>query len=290
MIFLILSIACSVTVGVLLKFAKRYQINVMQAVTWNYLFAIVLSFIIFKPAISDITLAHIHPTYLALGILLPTIFVVQARAVFHAGLAKTDIAQRLSLFISLCAAYFLFNEQFDGYKRIGLVFGFAAIVLTLMRKKDVAQESTGKSVIYLLFVFLGFGCIDVFFKMVSQITAISYTTSLVIIFGIAFILSLIYLSYLTVTKRIKLQLINLICGCILGLFNFGNILFYIKAHKAMAESPFVVFASMNIGVIVLGSLIGVLIFKEKLSKLNYLGLLFALIAIILITLSKIYAV
>ena len=95
--------------------------------------------------------------------------------------------------------------------------------------------------------------------------------------------------YLAITKRTKLQLINFICGCILGLFNFGNILFYLKAHRAMADNPSTVFAAMNIGVIVIGSLIGIIAFKERLSKLNYVGLLFALVAIVLITLSKLHA-
>lgn len=39
---------------------------------------------------------------------------------------------------------------------------------------------------------------------------------------------------------------------------------------------------MNMGVIILGSLIGVFAFKEKLSKLNYSGLVLALVSIIII--------
>jgi drug/metabolite transporter (DMT)-like permease len=290
MIFLLFSIAFSVTVGVLLKLAKRYEINVLQAITWNYLFAIVLSLLFFKPAISVINGSNFNPIYVALGILLPLIFIVQAKAVLHAGLAKTDIAQRLSLFISLCAAYFLFNEQFNTLKYLGLAFGFIAIVLTLLRKKGAETGSSSLSVTYLLLVFVGFGIIDVLFKMVSQLTEIPYTTSLFIIFCISFVFSITYLLYLFIFKKLKLQLVNFACGCILGLFNFGNILFYLKAHQAMAESPFVVFATMNIGVIIIGSLIGVFAFKEKLTKLNYIGLFLALIAITLITFSKIYAI
>jgi hypothetical protein len=45
-------------------------------------------------------------------------------------------------------------------------------------------------------------------------------------------------------------------------FNFGNILFYLKAHQAFADNPSTVFAAMNMGVIILGSL-GILVFKEK---------------------------
>lgn len=288
MIFLILSIICSVTVGVLLKLAKRYQIDIMQAVTWNYLFAIGMSVFFFKPDFSAINLQVISPIYIALGILLPIIFLFQGTAVRQAGLAKTDIAQRLSLFLSLCAAYFLFNENFDRLKYVGIIFGFLAIVLTMYRKGG--STSSKNSWIYLLLVFAGFGVIDVLFKLVSQITILPYTTSLFIIFCISFVLSLGYILYLSSIKKTKLQLINFICGCVLGLFNFGNILFYLKAHRAMADNPSTVFAAMNIGVIIIGSLIGIILFKEKLSKWNYAGLVFALIAIVLITLSKLHAV
>lgn len=288
MIFLVLSIICSVTVGVMLKLAKRYQINVMQAVTWNYLFAICLSLVFFKPNLGAISLADGKPVYIALGILLPIIFLIQGLAVRYTGLARTDIAQRLSLFLSLCAAYFLFNEQFNRLKYVGLIFGFAAIVCTMYRKSE--SKLVQSNWLYLLLVFIGFGAIDVLFKLVSQITIVPYTTSLFIIFCISFILSLAYILYLAVVKKNKLQLINFICGCVLGLFNFGNILFYLKAHKAMADNPSTVFAAMNMGVIIVGSIIGIVIFKERLSKLNYAGLILALVAVTLITLSKLYAV
>jgi multidrug transporter EmrE-like cation transporter len=40
------------------------------------------------------------------------------------------------------------------------------------------------------------------------------------------------------------------------------------------------------GVIIIGSLTGIFIFKEKLSKMNFTGLFLALIAIVLIVLSQ----
>lgn len=288
MIYLVLSIICSVTVGVLFKLAKRYQINITQAITWNYLFAICLSLMCFKPNFSSISVSNISPIYWTLGILLPSIFIFLGLSVRNAGLARTDIAQRLSLFISLSAAFFLFKENFDRYKEVAIVFGFAAIIFTMYRKGD--RMSSKRSWLYLLLVFLGFGAVDVLFKMVSQITIIPYTTSLFIIYCIAFLLSLVYLLYLVARRQTKLQLINFFCGCILGIFNFGNILFYLRAHREMSDNPSTVFAAMNMGVIVAGTLIGVFIFRERLSRWNYLGLILALVSIVLITLSKLYAV
>ncbi|MBB2147829.1 EamA family transporter [Pedobacter gandavensis] len=288
MIYLIVSIFCSVTVAVLLKLARRYKINVLQAITWNYLFAIALSFFFFKPSINDLTTAKISPVYLGLGVLLPLVFWFLGASIRSIGIAKTDIAQRLSLFISILAAYFLFGDQFNTLKILGLCFGFTAIIFTLYRKSKA--KTSGGNWLYPLLVFFGFGVIDILFKQIAQIKDLPYTSSLILTFAISFVLSLLAIVYLAVIRKQKLELVNLACGAVLGIFNFGNILFYLKAHRAMAENPSTVFAAMNIGVIILGTLVGIFLFKEKLNKLNYVGLILALIAIIFITLSQFHAI
>ncbi|WP_285058292.1 DMT family transporter [Pedobacter ginsengisoli] len=287
MIYLIISICCSVTVAVLLKLAKRYKISIPQAVTWNYLFAISLSFVFFRPAIGHFTAGTPPKIHLALGVLLPVIFWFLAASVKNIGIVKTDIAQRLSLFIPILAAYFLFKEDFTTLKLCGLAIGFIAIFFTLYKK---TKSSQAVNWIYPVIVFIGFGLIDTLFKQVAQIKTIPYTSSLVLIFALSFIISLAFIAYQSLIKKQKLELINFICGCILGFFNFFNILFYLKAHRAMADNPSTVFAAMNIGVIILGTLVGIFIFREKLNKLNYWGLSLALVAILLITLSQKYAV
>jgi drug/metabolite transporter (DMT)-like permease len=284
MIYIILSICCSVTVAVLLKLAKRYQISIIQAVTINYLAALTLCFLFFKPDVKLVTAGAPWPIYIALAILLPSIFLFLAASVKNLGIVKTDIAQRLSLFIPILAAYFLFKEDFNYLKIIGLGIGFVAIFLTFLRKSD--QEGSKGSLLYPIMVFIGFGVIDVLFKQIALYKELPYTTSLFTVFCMAFIVSLLIVISMVIAGKIKLQLVNVVCGLILGFFNFGNILFYMKAHKALAENPSTVFAAMNLGVIIVGTLIGVIAFKEKLSKLNYVGIIFAIAAVIFITLSQ----
>ncbi|WP_145854290.1 DMT family transporter [Pedobacter suwonensis] len=285
MIYIILSICCSVTVAVLLKLAKRYHISVIQAVTVNYFIALSLCLLFFKPDVKLITYAAPWPIYIALAILLPSIFLFLAASVKKLGIVKTDIAQRLSLFIPILAAYFLFKEDFNQFKVIGLAIGFVAIVLTFLRKSD-HQKTGKKSLLYPIMVFVGFGVIDVLFKQIALYKELPYTASLFTVFGLAFIVSIILVIAMVVAGKTKLQLINVVCGFILGLFNFGNILFYMKAHKALANNPSTVFAAMNLGVIIVGTLIGLIVFKEKLSKLNYAGIILAIAAVIFITLSQ----
>jgi multidrug transporter EmrE-like cation transporter len=287
MIYILISICCSISVAVLLKLARRYKIDVVQAVTWNYLVAIVLAVVFFKPQANDL-LQPPAPVYVALGILLPVIFWFLAASIKNIGIVKTDIAQRLSLFLPILAAYFIFKEQLSTLKIIGLGIGILAILLTLIKKKQHA--ATGSNWAYPLVVFTGFGIIDILFKQVALLKAIPYTSSLIVVFCIAFVISLTYMLTIAFKKKLKIELINVLCGSVLGTFNFGNILFYLKAHQAFATSPTTVFAAMNMGVIILGSIIGVVLFKEKLSKVNYAGLGLAIIAILFITLSQIYVV
>ena len=290
MIYIVLSIFCSVTVAVLLKLSRRYQINIIQAVTVNYLTALVLCFLFFKPALSSFTSEAPWATYISLAILLPTVFLFLAASIKNLGIVKTDVAQRLSLFIPILASYFIFNETFNQWKLIGLCVGFPAILLTFIRKNRDRQSEGNAGWQYPLLVFLGFGIIDVLFKQIALYKAIAYTSSLFMVFCLAFIVAVLITISLVIVRKTKIQLINLLCGLILGVFNFGNILFYLKAHQALVSNPSTVFASMNLGVIVVGSLIGILVFKEKLGKFNYLGIALALLAVVFITLSQIYAV
>ena len=69
-------------------------------------------------------------------------------------------------------------------------------------------------------------------------------------------------------------------GLLLGALNFGNILYYVRAHQAFKNDPTLVFAGMNIGVITLGTLVGALLFREKISRVNAVGILLAIASIV----------
>lgn len=283
MIYIIIAICCNITVGVLFKLARRYRINAEQAIVWNYLMAIIMSWFFFDPQLT-ITGNAPYTIYIALGILLPVMFVVISRSIRYTGIVRTDVAQRLSLFIPIIAAYFLFKEIFSLNRIGGIALGFLAITCSIPWQKQTSAAGHQKvSWLYPVTVFIGMGIIDVLFKQLAQTRTMPYTSALFVVFLLAFLLSGTVLLYMFLSRKMKFEWINFVCGLVLGLFNFGNILFYLKAHQALAETPSVVFSAMNIGVIILGSLVGLLIFKEKLTKLNYAGIALAIISILVIS-------
>ena len=281
--FVLLSVICSVTVGIFLKVAKKMQLSVFQIITFNYFSALLLTYFTYQPELTFKEKTIPYSLYIGLAILLPIVFLIQAKSIKETGIVKTDIAQRLSLFIPLTASYFIFNETFSQLKIIGFIIGFSAIFFTLNKKSDTKSNNW----VYPLLVLLGFGIIDILFKKVAVLKEFNFTTSLFIIFCGAFVISISFLIGKILVQKEKLEFKNILWGLALGILNFGNILFYLKAHKALSESPSTVFAGMNMGVIILGSIAGILIFKEKITKWNYFGIFLAIVSITFITLSQI---
>ena len=279
LLYLAASIACSVTVAAMLKLARGWRIDVRQAIAVNYAVAATLCWALLRPA-SDTLFAAGTPwlTLAALGILLPSVFLAMAQAVRHAGVARSDAAQRLALFIPLIAAFLLFGETPDGRKLAAIALAFCALYCLLRRPSPDGEPAEGgrDSWLWPLIVWAGYGVIDVLFKQVAR-TGTAFSGALLLAFMLAGMLMLGYL----VWRRARWEWRHALAGVALGLANFGNILTYIRAHQSLPGHPSVVFASMNMGVIALGALIGALAFRESLSRLNLLGLALALAAIVL---------
>jgi drug/metabolite transporter (DMT)-like permease len=277
---LILAAACcSVIVSILLKLAKAQGFDVLQMIVWNYASASVLCFLWFKPDLQHISIIN-TPWWLiiALGILLPSVFLCLAKSLQYAGIVKTEIAQRLSVVLSLLAAFFIFQEQFNTLKIIGIVLGVLAVLSLLFshQQDKTGQSSTKQAMLYLALVWFGYALIDVLLKYTTGL-GLQFAVALNLMFICAFILSLAYIAMTTKTVGNRK---NILAGMGLGLLNFANIALYVKAHMLLKDTPAIVFAGMNILVVVFGALSGLIIFKEKLTPITALGLTLGLASVI----------
>ena len=281
MINLIISILCSVSVGVLFKLIKaKTSVNIFL-IAINYLCAIVATYACFRP---EIDLSHIvyNSSTISLSVLLPLVFILLSLSIRYSGIIKTDIAQRISLVIPVACSYWIFNEVIPPMRWIGIITGFIALFFILNK----GEKTNGNNPVYLLLVFLGYGIIDVLFKQVALQKSIPYTIALFYIFCGCFIFSSLITIVAIIKKKLRIQKSAVFYGILLGVFNFLNIYFYLKAHQSFAKNPTTVFATMNFGVILLGTLTGAIYFKEKLSGKNILGLVLAVIAIVFVVLSQ----
>ncbi|MGY0798686.1 EamA family transporter [Lysobacter sp. A286] len=278
---ILLSAVCSVLVSVVLKLAPRGRLDVAQMVTWNYLAAAVLCALLLRPDLDGLRDGGTQwLVLLGLAVLLPSLFLVLASAVRQAGIVRTDVAQRLSLLLSLVAAFTVFGEHAGGIKLVGLALGLIAVAGIVVRPSN-GVASSAKAWLPLLTVWVGFALVDVLLKLIAQ-SGTSSMASLQVAFALAFVLMLGWQIARHLRGTARFSVVNLGAGLLLGLLNLGNIVFYVHAHQALPDSPAVVFAAMNIGVVVLGTLVGVAVFGEKTSRWNRAAIVLAIVAIAMI--------
>jgi len=277
MTYLILSILCSVAVSVLLKVARRQGIDIRQAIAFNYVMACGLTWFVLSPDLQP-KAGHDFPWFLfaVLGVILPVLFMIMSRGVEYAGIVRADAAQRLSLFLTVLASFVLFGEALSVNRGLSLVLAFAALFCLLWKPADAtANGNIRQGALYLFLIWLGYGVVDMLFKQIAK-TGTAFSSGLFLSFALA---GIIMFGYLLV-RRTQWNGRSVLGGLLLGLLNFCNILFYIRAHQTFHENPTLVFTVMNIGVISLGTIVGAMAFRERISRINLLGIALAIIAVL----------
>ena len=273
MIYLTIAVLCSVAVSVLLKVLRQKNIDIRQTIVAGYPVAFLLTWFLLKPDVSGLgTLGSAWGIIIALGILLPAVFIILGRAIESVGMVATDAAQRLSLIIPIVAAFLLFGEVLTSTRIFGLLLGFLALGALIYRPQQGQISRQAKHTpLWLFGVWAGYGIIDILFKQVAK-QGTAFPLTLFVSFGLAGLLLFIYL----LITRVRWQGNALAAGLLLGALNMGNIYAYVRAHQLLSESPSIVFTGMNVGVIAVATLIGVGVFKESLNRINVLGLLLAI--------------
>lgn len=279
--FLLASVVCSVLVSVLLKQARARHLDVAQMVTWNYLVAAGLCALLLKPSLARLGEPG-APWFelLALAVALPAIFLVFGRTVALTGIVRSDAAQRLSLVLSLAAAFVLFGEAINAWKAAGLALGVLALGGILARPAGTGT-AWRNAWPWLLATCAGYAFVDVLLKRIA-LDGTASMTALQASFALAFVLMLAVQGVRIARGGPAFTRRSLAGGLLLGALNFANIYFYVRAHQAMPHSPATVFATMNIGVVALGTLVGSVAFGEKTSAWNRAGLALAVLAIALV--------
>ena len=98
----------------------------------------------------------------------------------------------------------------------------------------------------------------------------------VVLFFIAGISGLLILLGKSVASPPKFELKNIFWGVVFGIPNFFSLSFMLKALEVKSlGGGSVVFPLVSIGVVVVSSVIGLVLFKEKLTRGNWIGILFA---------------
>ncbi len=279
MLFLILSILFSSSIFIVFKLFNTYNIHTLQAIVVNYFVALTIGLLSYKNEVIFFEIPN--KTWfvgaVCLSILFISVFNIMAITAQKNGVTVAAVAGKMSVIIPVFFGVLVYHEKLSSWQITGVVLALIAVYLT------TAKGEKKLSINHFLFpflLFLGSGIIDTTIKYVqtnyvknSELPLFTAT-----IFGFSSIIGLIMLWF----NKPKLQLKNVIAGLFLGIINYYSVYYLLHALATKAIFSGAIFTINNVSIVMLTTLLGVLLFKEKLNTKNWIGICFAIISIFLI--------
>lgn len=290
MIYLILAILFSTGVFVAMRLFERFRLENHQALMWNYVFAAGTGFLMCKQFDTPAQLVS-EPWFglsLITGFWFIFTYLLMTASTQRSGVTVTSLSSKLSVVLPTLAGVIFFKEKLGLVASLGIVLALVALVLVVGGKRDATNHRDAKhgvSAIGLLplFIFFGTGTGDILMKLTEQRNGTDDMSFMIaFIYFIALLFGIIIVAYDLIRGRSKWQWKSALGGIGLGVINFFST--YSVYHAMRCFDNVVLFPVYNIGVVSVTALTGWLLFKEKLTWKNYLGLAIAIIAVILITL------
>lgn len=274
-------------IALVFKGFQKYKINNLNAIIVNYFVCTITASIIFqKPVINSATFGY-DWFYMALflGALFIFIFNIVALSMQNINVTLTTIFQKMSLIFPSIVGIFWFGEMLNLPKGIGLSLAVLSVILiNISGKSKDGKSSTLRDYWYLaVLTLLGSGIIEVCLYLVdalewSKNSNVEFTGSL---FFFAGCFGLLFYLIKSIKKFEAFSWRDVIGGICLGIPNFFSI-YWIMVLLERGMDGSIVFPAINVGVICVNAIAGYFLFKERITFIQFLGLIFALVAIILL--------
>lgn len=277
MISLLLSIVFTVVLFLCFKEFEKRGVNTHQAITINYITASLLAYFIYNKDVSInefIFSDWIYPT-VTLGIFFVIMFNVMAITTQKLGVSIAAMSSKMSLIIPVVFAYFFYpDSNISELQFSGIVLALVAVYCTFKKKQKLSHPLN-----IAILLFIGAGILDASINYIET-TFLNqqdeYNKFIITIFCVAFISGLIKMIF----DKNQIALKNVFAGILLGIPNYFSIYFVLKSLEELGG--IVVFPVLNIGVVLISSIISFIYYKEQMSLLNWTGICLACFSIILI--------
>ena len=278
--YLLLTILCSTSIALILKYSDTKKGEPIVLLAGNYLVASIISllFILFT---EDVQFS-IYTLFfgLGLGLLFVLSFFAFAKAISYAGTGLATTSSRLSVIIPIVFSIIIFNETPSEFQILGFVFTVITFILFYFSISDGHKTGDGfLKYILLLAVLFGIGINDFSMKIFKSWRPGQEEPFFVFfIFTSAFVYASIYIAF----KRIKIVKHTALWGLTLGVPNVFSTIFLLGALTLLPA--ILVYPLINVGIIIFTTLLAFFIWKEKLNRWGILALASGILAILFLSL------
>jgi drug/metabolite transporter (DMT)-like permease len=285
MIFLIASIIVSTLFGISFKVISIKKINSFQTIIINYIVAGSLGFITTKSDVTPLTVFHQSWFGVAVGlgiVFIGSLFVI-AETTSKYGISVAQVANRMSVVVPITIAILYYGDNLTVFKVIGIVLAIAAVYL-VSHKEGGSKSSQKFWWLFPLIIFICSGIIDssINYAQRNLLNDTDFDAFLSTIFSTAFVFGAIVLLYQLLIKKETFETRAIPAGIILGVINFGTMYCIIMALNSNIIEASSLFPINNLSILTLSTIISVLVYKEKLSQKNWIGIGLSLAAIVIL--------
>ncbi len=287
MIYLLLSILASTSIFILFKLFDQYKVNTQQAIVVNYIIACASGVLSYDSPIntSQIFNSKWFVGAILLGFLFIAVFNLMALTAQRNGLSVASVASKMSVIIPVIFGIYVYNESLGIQKLIGVVLALIAVYLTSIKTKVSFNFRQGLLFPFLLF--FGSGIIDTSVKYLETTYVASNGIPIfsATIFFCAAIIGVVILLLKIIKGKVQFDLKSVFGGIVLGVVNYYSIFLLLKALQFENLESSTIFTVNNVAIVMISTLLGLALFKEHISKKNWLGIIIAIISIVLVTLA-----
>lgn len=284
MIFLLLSILSSTSLVLIFKLFGKWNVSISQAIVFNYFTAAILGFMLdgMSIPVSEIPQKPWFFSIFIFGLGFVTFFNILGISTQKVGITIATVAFKMCMIIPVIAAVFLYNDSVTFLKVAGIILACVAIIMASVKKEKHEVET--KYLFLPVLLFFGSGFLDTYFKYAEKNYIQESDANLFcsLAFLVAGSVGLLYLLFTIFTGKAKFETKSIWWGILLGIPNYASLYFLFKALRMEGVESSVVFPLNNMGIVAASALSAFFIFREKLSPLNWAGIVLAIISIAMI--------
>ena len=287
MIEIIITISTFSSMVMLFKYFEKINVNNLQAISANYFTAGILS-IIFLPNTFEFDKINYSNTTLffvlafIVGLLFVLTFNLYAHGAQKIGVTPSTIANKMSMIIPIIIGIILLNEEVTFNKILGISFAFVAIFLSSIGDRKYSLNKNHLIIIVLLFI--GQGLADGILNWAQKF--ILNGSNMNLFFAVTFLAAgfsgLLFLFFKLSSQKVKIEPKSIIWGIVLGIPNYLTLLYFVKSLKSELFSSSEIFPIINIGVIIFCTILSIILFRERVSIYNWLGVILGIFSIFII--------
>ena len=287
MLFLTGSIILTSYLTFSFKVTERLRINTLQAIIFNYITCVITGSLFNGHFPVDV--ATIQQPWFPWALLMGAVFIATFNIIGFTtqqlGVSVASVANKLSLAIPFIFSVFLYKEPVTVLKLLGILLALISVYLTVKRENKQPGKKADKWLLLLpVLLFAGSGLLDTMIKYTEQrfLHGSNSNDFLITAFASAAAIGLILLFILVATGKQQFESKAVLAGIAIGFPNYFSIWCLVEVLKQYAGKSSAIIPINNMGIVLFSAVAAWLLFKEKLSAVNWLGIVLSVCAIALI--------